>query len=95
MIVVVNKDTNTHDLHVKYRHLIPTTVDRCLVVQTLMDNMSKGKESTSMTYVACKSKLHSIVKSSMPPCPGNWEALRRAVVHYARPVNAVSAGIKC
>ena len=42
--------------------------------------MSKGP---SMTHVACKSKLCSVVRSSLQPCPGNWMAIRRAVENYA------------
>ena len=37
-----------------------------LVVQSPMDNMSKNKPSTSMTHVACKSKLRSVVRSGHP-----------------------------
>ena len=31
----------------------------------------------------------------MHPCLGNWVAIGRAVVHYARIGSAFSAGIKC
>ena len=31
----------------------------------------------------------------MQPCPGNWVAIRRAVVYYAQPAHTFSAGIKC
>ena len=31
----------------------------------------------------------------MHPCPGNWVAIGRAVVYYARGDQAFSAGIKC
>ena len=31
----------------------------------------------------------------MHPCPGNWVAIGRAVVYYARADQAFSAGIKC
>ena len=31
----------------------------------------------------------------MQPWLGNWVAIRRAVVNYARAANAFSAGIKC
>ena len=37
-----------------------------------------------MNQVACKSKLHSIVRSSMRPWSGNRMAIGRAVVYYAR-----------
>ena len=45
-----------------------------------------------MTHVACKSKLRSVVRSPMHPCPGNWVAIGREVVYYARAANAFSAG---
>ena len=31
----------------------------------------------------------------MHPCPGNWVAIRRAFLYYARAAHAFSAGIKC
>ena len=69
-------------------------VCQCLVVQTPMDNMPK-KTSAPMANVACKSKLHSVVWSSMYPCPGNWVAIRRVFVYYAQAAHALSLGIKC
>ena len=72
------------------RHSIPAPdFLQYQVVQNPMDSMSK---STSMTNVACESKLRSVVRSSVHPCPGKWVAIRREVVYY---VNAFSAGIKC
>ena len=47
-----------------------------------------------MTHVACESKLHSVVRSYMHPCPGNWVAIRRAVVFYAWAAHAFSVEIK-
>ena len=38
-------------------------VGQCLVVQTVMNNMSKDKPETSMTHVALKSTLRSVVRS--------------------------------
>ena len=43
----------------------------------------KHKPSISMTHVACESKLRSVARSSLQPCPGNWVAIERAVVYYA------------
>ena len=44
-------------------------------VETPMDYMSKNMPSTSMTRVACESKLRSVVTSSMHPWPGNcWQS---------------------
>ena len=31
----------------------------------------------------------------MHPCPGNWVAIGRAVVYYARAAQALDARIKC
>ena len=70
-------------------------VCHCLVVQTPKDDMSKNKPSTSMDHLACESKLRSVVRSSMHPCPGIWVEIGRAVVYYARAARAFSAGIKC
>ena len=70
-------------------------VSQCLVVQTPMGNLSKNMLSTSMPHVACKSKLRSFVRSSVHPCPGNWVAIERLVVHYTRSDHPFGAGIKC
>ena len=77
---------------------IPTTVQifkfctsrpdvcQCLVVNTPMDNMTENKKNTSMTHVACASKLRSVVMSGtrklgvkracgrvfIPGCPHNY-----------------------
>ena len=69
-------------------------VCHCLVVQTPMDNMSKNMPSSSMAHVAFRSKLCSVVRSSMPPYLRNWVAIRRVVVYYAWEAHAFSAGIK-
>ena len=70
-------------------------VCQCLAVQAPMDNMPKKKPSTPMTHVAFKSKLRSVVRSSMHPCPGNWVAIGCVVADYASAAHAFSAGIKC
>ena len=57
-------------------------VCQCLVVQTYMDSMAQNKPSTSMTQVACESKLHSILMTPMSTCLENWVATERAVVFY-------------
>ena len=69
-------------------------VYQCLVVQAPTDNMSKYKRCTSVAYVyvACESKLRSVLRS---PLPGNWVAIERAVGYNARAACAFSAGIKC
>ena len=48
-----------------------------------------------MTLIACESKLHLILRSSIDPYPGNTVPIRRGVVYYARLVRAFFAGIKC
>ena len=65
-----------------------------LVLQTAMDNMSKDMPSTPMTHVACESKLRSVARSSMHPCPVNWVTIGRAVVYYAGAAQAFSVEIK-
>ena len=70
-------------------------VCQCLVVQTPMHNMSRNIPTTSMTHVACESKLRLVVMSSMHPCPGNWVAIGHAVVYHDRAAHAFSSGIKC
>ena len=39
----------------------------------------KHKTKTTMTHIACDSKLCSIVRSSMHPFPGNWVAIESGV----------------
>ena len=63
--------------------------------KTLVDSMSTSKPSSSMTNVACETKLHSVVTSSMHPCLGNCVAIGHAVVYHARTAHAFRAGIKC
>ena len=70
-------------------------VSQCLVVQPPMDNLSKGETSTTMTHVACESKLRSVVRSSMHPRPGKWVAVGLAVAYHARAARSFSDGIKC
>ena len=56
--------------------------------------MSNDKPSTSMTRITFESKLGSVVRSSMYPCPRNGVAIGHAVVYYAWAAHAFSAGIK-
>ena len=53
----------------------------------------RKKPSTSMTYVAFESKLRSVARSFMHPCPENWVPFGRSVM-YCRAAHALSAGIK-
>ena len=55
-----------------------------------MDNMSKSKPRTSLTNVACDSKLLSVVRSSM----GGNEGYS-CVLCCAQAAHAFNAGIKC
>ena len=45
--------------------------------------MAQNKPSTSMTQEACKSKLLSVLRSFMHPCPGNRVAIGRAFIYHA------------
>ena len=57
--------------------------------------MPKNKPSSSTTHVACNSKVHSVVRSSIHTGPGNWVEIGRAVVYSVRAAHAFSAVIKC
>ena len=70
-------------------------VCQCLIVQTSMDGKSKNRPSIAMIHEVCKSKVRSILRSSMHTCPGNLVAIRRAVAYYAWAAHTFSAGIKC
>ena len=72
----------------QYRNVIPASVDltsasACLYKHSWIKRQ-KNKPSTSSTQVACKSKLHSVVRSSMHLYPGGWVVIRRTVVYNAR-----------
>ena len=81
---------------IKHRYLIPAPVDwtsaSALVVKTPI--WTRYNPSTSMTHVACGSKLRSVVRSFMHPCPGDLVAIGCADVYYAQTVHAFSAGVK-
>ena len=64
-----------------------------LVVKTLIGNMSKNKPSTRKTHVACKSKLRSVLRSSIHPTPRKLRGKWVCVACYARAAHAFSAGI--
>ena len=68
-------------------------VCQCMVVQIPMHNMSENRPSTSMTHVACELKLRSVARLYVHPCHGNWVAVGRSVVFYARAAHAISAGL--
>ena len=83
----------------QYRHLIPAPVVRTSASTWFYKRpwitCRKNKPSTSMTHVACESKLHSFVRLPMHPWPGNWVAIGHVVVNSARTAHANSAEIKC
>ena len=68
------------------RHLIPAPVDRNSASAWLYKQTwiicQKNKPNTSTTHVACASKLCSIVRSSIQPCPGDWVAIGHVVILY-------------
>ena len=66
-------------------------VCQCLVVQTLMDNVSKISQAQS----SLRTKTTFSCDVVMYPCPGNWAEIGREVVYYARADQVFSAGIKC
>ena len=80
----------------KYRQSIPAPVDRTSSSAWLYKHpwitCQNNYPSTSMTHVACESKLRSILRSSMPrKLDGN----QVCGLYYARAVHALSAGNKC
>ena len=52
----------------------------CLVLQTLMANMSENKGNTILTHVVCKSKYVCELRLSMHPYLENCVAIGHAVV---------------
>ena len=103
----IAKKRHYHVYHDKSRVscscLTVQTFDSCRVDQTSASawlykppwiTCQKNKPSTPMTHVACESKLRSVVKSSMHPCPGNWVAIGRAVVYHGRAAHTFSTGTK-
>ena len=82
----------------QYRNQIPAPVDRLSAIAWLYKHpwltCQKNKQSTPKTHVICKSKLRSVLRSSMHPWPGSLVAIGRVVVYYAQVVRAFSAGIK-
>ena len=79
---------------VQYRILIPAPVDRTSSSAWLYKHRWITP-STLMTHIVCESKLHSVLRSSMHPCPVNHVAIGCVVVYHARDAHASSTGIKC
>ena len=48
-----------------------------------------------MNHAAYKSKIYLVVRSSMPPCPGDWAEIVCVAVYYVRADHIFGAGIKC
>ena len=86
-------------LYIQCRHLIPAPVNPMSTSAWLYKHAGitcqRNKPSTSMTLIHCESKLHSVVRSSMYPCLGNWVVISHAVMHYAQAAHTFSAGIIC
>ena len=85
----------------QYKHLIPAPVDRTPASAWLYKHPRRtcknNKPSTSMTSVACESKLYPVVRVSVHTCtcPGSWLANSHTVVYYALATRAFSTGIRC
>ena len=47
-----------------------------------------------MAHTAYESKLRSVVRTSMRPCPGNWVVIW-SIMYHARAAHAFSAELKC
>ena len=75
-------------------------VYQCLVVQTVKNRMymSKDKSCTSLTYVACKSRLRFLVRSCTCGCilaqEGGWQSDVRPCIMPGLPMHLVQK-IKC
>ena len=101
-VTLANNQMIFHQLH-DNGHTVQTSnsctsrpdVHQWPIVQATVDNMSANKSSTPMTHVAWKSKIRSVLKSSMHLGPGSWVTVGSAVVYYAWADNTFSAGIKC
>ena len=46
-------------------------------------------QAHKLTRVVCESKLHSVVRSSMQPCQGNWVTIGRACIMPRLPTHLV------
>ena len=75
--------------------LMPAPVDRTSASTWLNKHpwitFQENKPSTSITHVACESKLHSVVRSFMYPCPGKSCILPGLPTHLVQELNAGTA----
>ena len=55
----------------------------------------ENNPNTSMTHVACESKLRSLKMSPIHPSHRNWVAIGHTVMYKARATHTFCAGIKC
>ena len=71
---------------IQCRHLIPAPVDRTFANVCLYKHpwiaCQKYKPGSLMIDVTCESKLRSVVRSFIYPCPGNSVAIGRVVVYH-------------
>ena len=85
--------------YLQYRHVIPVPVDRTAASAWLYTypwiTSQTNRPSTSLAHVACKLKLHSVVRPSMHPCQKNWVPIGRAGKYQDRAAQAFNVGIKC
>ena len=66
-----------------------------LVTNAFGHKCQRNKPSTPISHVSSGLKPHSVVRSSLHPCPDNRVAIGRAVVYYARAAHVFFAEIKC
>ena len=77
----------------KYPQSTNWGINVTFLLLNLVEQTSKNEPSASFTHLAYKSKLLSVVRSSMYLGPGNYATIDWAlVVYYA---HTFSAGIKC
>ena len=98
-IITQTARTFSKELHVQYLHLISAPVDRTSARAWLYKHpWMTCQDNTlciSMTHIACESKIRSVVRSSMHPCPGNRMAIVRAVVYHVLAAKSFSTRMKC
>ena len=76
---------------IQCKHSISATVDWTSGCETLVYTYLKNKQSTSMSHIACETKLLSVVTSHMHQYPGNCVAYRACGCEICP---GISAGIK-
>ena len=83
--------------YLQYRHLISAPIDR----MSASARLYKHPWITTWQKIRQTHQWHTLLANQsyiqlwVHPCPGNWVAIRRAVVYYAQAVHAFSAGSVC